>query len=70
MNQSSIRTLLPATISVAAISGANAAPPTKTGTTAKGLTQGKPLSTFVKDQKAGDASGDGFLNDALHFAHR
>ena len=127
MNQSSIRTLLAAAISLAAISGANAAPPAKTATTAKGPTltdakgmslytfdkdsdgksacngpcsanwpalkaeaadtagdnytiiarddgsrqwayKGKPLYTFVKDQKAGDTSGDGFLNGAWHLA--
>ena len=120
MNKLSIRSLLVAA-SFAAISAANAAPPTKTGTSTKGsiLTdaremslytfdkdtegksacngpcatnwpvlkaeasdkpgdnytiisrddgsrqwayKGKPLYTFVKDQKAGDISGDGFLN--------
>jgi predicted lipoprotein with Yx(FWY)xxD motif len=30
--------------------------------------KGKPLYTFVKDQKAGDISGDGFLNGAWHLA--
>jgi predicted lipoprotein with Yx(FWY)xxD motif len=126
MNRSSL-TLLAVAISLAAISGANAAPPTKTATTTKGSTltdtrgmslytfdkdadgksacngpcaanwpalkadagdaprdnytviarddgsrqwayKGKPLYTFVKDQKAGDVSGDGFLNGAWHLA--
>ena len=120
-------TLLVAAISLAAISGASAATPAKTATTAKGPTltdakgmslytfdkdsdgkstcngpcaanwpalkadagdtagdnytivtrddgskqwayKGKPLYTFVKDQKAGDTSGDGFLNGAWHLA--
>ena len=120
-------TLLAAAISLAAISGASAAPPAKIATTAKGPTltdakgmslytfdkdsdgksvcngpcaanwpalkadagdaagdnytviarddgskqwayKGKPLYTFVKDQKAGDISGDGFLNGAWHLA--
>ena len=30
--------------------------------------KGKPLYTFAKDQKAGDAAGDGFLNGAWHLA--
>ena len=30
--------------------------------------KGKPLYTFVKDTKAGDVSGDGFLNGAWHIA--
>lgn len=30
--------------------------------------KGKPLYTFAKDQKAGDVSGDGFLNGAWHLA--
>jgi predicted lipoprotein with Yx(FWY)xxD motif len=30
--------------------------------------KGKPLYTFVKDQKAGDINGDGFLNGAWHIA--
>ena len=30
--------------------------------------KGTPLYTFVKDQKAGDISGDGFLNGAWHLA--
>ncbi len=30
--------------------------------------QGKPLYTFVKDQKAGDIGGNGFLNGAWHLA--
>lgn len=30
--------------------------------------KGKPLYTFVKDQKAGDITGDGFLNGAWHLA--
>jgi predicted lipoprotein with Yx(FWY)xxD motif len=30
--------------------------------------KGKPLYTFVKDKKAGDTSGDGFLNGAWHLA--
>ncbi len=29
---------------------------------------GKPLYTFAKDTKAGDATGDGFLNGAWHVA--
>jgi len=120
-------TLLVAAISLAAISGASAATPAKTATTAKGPTltdakgmslytfdkdsdgkstcngpcaanwpalkagagdtaddnytivtrddgskqwayKGKPLYTFVKDQKASDTSGDGFLNGAWHLA--
>jgi predicted lipoprotein with Yx(FWY)xxD motif len=28
----------------------------------------KPLYTFAKDQKAGDTTGDGFLNGAWHLA--
>jgi len=28
--------------------------------------KGKPLYTFAKDQKAGDITGDGFLNGAWH----
>jgi len=127
MTKSSIRTLLAAAMSLAIISGASAAPPTKTATTSKGLTltdakgmslytfdkdsdgksacngpcaanwpalkadavdtaddnytviarddgsrqwayKGKPLYTFVKDQKAGDVSGDGFLNGVWHLA--
>ena len=120
MTRSSIPALLAAAISLAVISGANAAPPAKTAATAKGPTltdakgmslytfdkdsdgksacngacvanwpvlkaeasdtasdnytivtrddgsrqwayKGKPLYTFVKDQKAGDITGDGFL---------
>ena len=127
MTKSSIPALLAAAISLAVISGASAAPPTKTATTSKGpaLTdargmslytfdkdsdgksacngpcaanwpvlkadagdtagdnytivarddgsrqcayKGKPLYTFVKDQKAGDITGDGFLNGAWHLA--
>jgi predicted lipoprotein with Yx(FWY)xxD motif len=127
MTKSSIRTLLAAAMSLAIISSASAAPPTKTATTSKGsaLTdargmslytfdkdsdgksacngpcaanwpalkadagdtagdnyaviarddgskqwayKGKPLYTFVKDQKAGDVSGDGFLNGVWHLA--
>jgi predicted lipoprotein with Yx(FWY)xxD motif len=123
----SIRSFLVVAASFAAISAANAAPPTKTATTAKGpaLTdakgmslytfdkdsggksacngpcaanwpalkaeasdkasagytiiarddgskqwayKGKPLYTFAKDQKAGDTTGDGFLNGAWHLA--
>lgn len=30
--------------------------------------KGKPLYTFVKDKKAGDTTGDGFLNGAWHVA--
>ena len=30
--------------------------------------KGKPLYTFVKDQKPGDVNGDGFLNGAWHIA--
>jgi hypothetical protein len=30
--------------------------------------KGKPLYTFVKDQKGGDITGDGFLNGAWHLA--
>ena len=30
--------------------------------------KGKPLYTFVKDQQAGDITGDGFLNGAWHLA--
>ncbi|QDW40014.1 hypothetical protein FFI89_024475 [Bradyrhizobium sp. KBS0727] len=127
MTKSPILALFAAAISLAAISAASAAPPTKTGTTAKGsaLTdakgmslytfdkdadgksacngpcaanwpalkaeasdaagdgytviarddgskqwayKGKPLYTFTKDQKAGDITGDGFLNGAWHLA--
>lgn len=127
MTKSSIPALLVAAISLAVISGASAAPPTKTATTSKGpaLTdargmslytfdkdadgksacngpcaanwpalkadagdtagdnytviarddgskqwayKGKPLYTFVKDQKAGDITGDEFLNGAWHLA--
>ena len=53
MTKSSTRTLLAVAIALAAISGASAAPPTKTGTTAKGsaLTDanGKSLYTFDSD---------------------
>jgi len=30
--------------------------------------KGKPLYSFAKDQKAGDITGDGFLNGAWHLA--
>lgn len=30
--------------------------------------KGKPLYTFVKDQKPGDITGDGFLNGTWHLA--
>ncbi|MGJ4893451.1 COG4315 family predicted lipoprotein [Bradyrhizobium sp. SZCCHNRI3052] len=30
--------------------------------------KGKPLYTFAKDQKPGDITGDGFLNNAWHLA--
>ena len=30
--------------------------------------KGKPLYTFAKDTKAGDVTGDGFLNGAWHLA--
>jgi len=30
--------------------------------------KGKPLYTWIKDTKAGDISGDGFLNNAWHIA--
>jgi predicted lipoprotein with Yx(FWY)xxD motif len=30
--------------------------------------KGKPLYTFVKDQKPGDINGDGFLNGVWHLA--
>jgi predicted lipoprotein with Yx(FWY)xxD motif len=128
MNKPSIvRNLLVVAVSMAAVTVANAAPPVKAGTTAKGpaLTdakgmslytfdkdsggksacngpcatnwpvvkaeasdqpsgdytiisrddgskqwayKGKPLYTFAKDQKAGDATGDGFANGAWHLA--
>ena len=127
MTKLPILALFAAAISLAAVSAASAAPPTKTGTTAKGpaLTdakgmslytfdkdadgksacngpcaanwpalkaeasdaasdgytvitrddgtkqwahKGKPLYTFAKDQKAGDITGDGFLNGAWHLA--
>ena len=127
MNRASIRILVAVVASLAVTSAANAAPPTRTATTAKGpaLTdsrgmslytfdkdtdgksacngpcvanwpvlkaeasdqpgdnytiitrddgsrqwahKGKPLYTFVKDQKAGDISGDGFLNGVWHLA--
>ena len=127
MTKLPILALFAAAISLAAVSAASAAPPTKTGTTAKGpaLTdakgmslytfdkdadgksacngpcaanwpalkaeasdtagdgytvitrddgskqwahKGKPLYTFAKDQKAGDITGDGFLNGAWHIA--
>jgi predicted lipoprotein with Yx(FWY)xxD motif len=125
--QSIVRNLLVVAVSLAAVSAASAAPPVKTGTTAKGATltdaqgmslytfdkdaggksacngpcatnwpvvkaeasdqptgdytiitrddgskqwayKGKPLYTFAKDQKAGDTTGDGFLNGAWHLA--
>ncbi|WP_315738287.1 MULTISPECIES: hypothetical protein [unclassified Bradyrhizobium] len=121
------RLFLTAAISLAAISSASAAPPTKSGSSTKGdiLTdnkgmtlytfdkdvdgksacngpcatnwpvlkaeasdkadanytiitrddgsrqwayKGKPLYTFAKDQKPGDITGDGFLNNAWHLA--
>ncbi len=127
MTRISRTSLFVAAISLAAISSAHAAPPTKTGSSAKGqiLTdasgmslytfdkdsggksacngpcatnwpvlkasasdqasgdytiitrddgskqwayKGKPLYTFAKDQKAGDVTGDGFLNGAWHLA--
>jgi predicted lipoprotein with Yx(FWY)xxD motif len=127
MNRASIRILVAAAASLAAISAANAASPTKTATTSKGPTltdsrgmslytfdkdsdgksacngpcvanwpvlkaeasdqpgdgytiitrddgskqwahKGKPLYTFFKDQKAGDITGDGFLNGVWHLA--
>jgi len=53
MNKLSIRSLLVVAASFAAISTANAAPPTKTGATAKGTiltdTNGMSLYTFDKD---------------------
>jgi len=125
--QSIVRNLLVVAVSIAAVTAANAAPPFKACTTAKGpaLTdakgmslytfdkdsggksacngpcatnwpvvkaeasdqpsgeytiitrddgskqwayKGKPLYTFAKDQKAGDTTGDGFLNGAWHLA--
>ena len=127
MNRASIRILVAVVAPLAVTSAANAAPPTRTATTANGpaLTdsrgmslytfdkdtdgksafngpcvanwpvlkaeasdqpgdnytiitrddgsrqwahKGKPLYTFVKDQKAGDISGDGFLNGVWHLA--
>ena len=127
MKTSSIRLAFVAAASFAMISAAFAAPPTKTGTTAKGAVltdakgmslytfdkdaagksacngpcatnwpvlkaeasdkdgdgytvitrddgsrqwayKGKPLYTFAKDQKPGDITGDGFLNNAWHLA--
>lgn len=127
MKNRSIGFALATAISLATVTGALAAPPTKTGTTtkgavltdAKGMTlytfdkdadgksacngpcatnwpvlkaeasdkpgdgytiitrddgskqwayKGKPLYTFAKDQKAGDITGDGFLNGAWHLA--
>jgi predicted lipoprotein with Yx(FWY)xxD motif len=127
MTKLPILALFAATISLAAISAASAAPPIKTGSTAKGAAltdakgmslytfdkdadgksacngpcaanwpalkaeasdaasngytivtrddgskqwahKGKPLYTFAKDQKAGDITGDGFLNGAWHLA--
>ncbi len=127
MTRLSTMSLLVAAISLAAIATANAAPPTKTSSSANGeiLTdasgmslytfdndsdvksacngpcatnwpvlkasasdqpsgsytvitrddgskqwayKGKPLYTFAKDQKAGDVTGDGFLNGAWHLA--
>ncbi|WP_316175243.1 hypothetical protein [Bradyrhizobium sp. SZCCHNRI1073] len=121
------RLFLTAAISLAAISSASAAPPTKSGSSTKGdiLTdnkgmtlytfdkdvdgksacngpcatnwpvlkaeasdkadanytiitrddgsrqwayKGKPLYTFAKDQKPGDITGDGFLNNTWHLA--
>ncbi|MGJ5134235.1 COG4315 family predicted lipoprotein [Bradyrhizobium oligotrophicum] len=121
------RLFLTAAISLAAVSSASAAPPTKSGSSTKGdiLTdnkgmtlytfdkdvdgksacngpcatnwpvlkaeasdkadanytiitrddgsrqwayKGKPLYTFAKDQKPGDITGDGFLNNAWHLA--
>jgi predicted lipoprotein with Yx(FWY)xxD motif len=53
MTRSSIPALLAAAISLAVISGASAAPPAKTATTAKGPTltdaKGMSLYTFDKD---------------------
>jgi predicted lipoprotein with Yx(FWY)xxD motif len=127
MTRLSIRCFLAAALSLAAISTASAAPPTKAGTTSKGPTltdasgmslytfdkdsagksacngpcaanwpalkaeatdqagddytvitrddgskqwayKGKPLYTFAKDKKAGDITGDGFLNGTWHLA--
>jgi predicted lipoprotein with Yx(FWY)xxD motif len=127
MTKSSTLTLLAVAIALASISGASAAPPAKTGTTAKGAVltdargmslytfdkdaggksacngpcaanwpalkaeasdaagdgytviarddgsrqwayKGKPLYTFAKDRKAGDITGDGFLNGVWHLA--
>jgi predicted lipoprotein with Yx(FWY)xxD motif len=127
MNRLSICGALVAALSFAAMSGASAAPPTKTSATSKGPTltdakgmslytfdkdstgksacngpcatnwpvlkaeagdqasdnytivtrddgskqwayKGKPLYTFAKDQKAGDITGDGFLNGAWRLA--
>jgi predicted lipoprotein with Yx(FWY)xxD motif len=127
MSRLTICGALAVAMSFAAMSGANAAPPTKTGATSKGATltdakgmslytfdkdsggksacngpcatnwpvlkaegsdqandsytiitrddgskqwayKGKPLYTFAKDQKAGDTTGDGFLNGAWHLA--
>ena len=127
MTKSSTLTLLAVAIALASISGASAAPPAKTGTTAKGAVltdargmslytfdkdaggksacngpcaanwpalkaeasdaagdgytviarddgsrqwayKGKPLYTFAKDLKAGDITGDGFLNGVWHLA--
>ena len=126
MNRATIRILIAAATSLAVISVANAAPPTRATTSkgpaltdAKGMSlytfdkdsdgkstcngpcaanwpalkadagdaagdnytiiarddgskqwayKGKPLYTFIKDQKAGDITGDGFLNGVWHLA--
>ncbi len=127
MKNRSIGFALATAISLATVTGAFAAPPTKSGTTTKGAVltdtkgmtlytfdkdaegksacngpcatnwpvlkaeasdkpgdgytiitrddgskqwayKGKPLYTFAKDQKAGDITGDGFLNGAWHLA--
>jgi predicted lipoprotein with Yx(FWY)xxD motif len=61
MTKSSILALLAAAISLAAVSGASAAPPTKTGTTTKGpaLTDAKGMSLYTFDK---DADGKSVCN--------
>jgi len=58
MNKSSIRTLFAVAISLAAISSASAAPPTKTGSTTKGpaLTGARGMSLYTFDKDSGGKS--------------
>jgi predicted lipoprotein with Yx(FWY)xxD motif len=58
MTKSSTLTLLAVAIALASISGASAAPPAKTGTTAKGavLTDARGMSLYTFDKDAGGKS--------------